>query len=522
MTKTNVDVNTEDHTDDAGVADVCLLMEGTYPYVSGGVSTWTQKLITSFPERTFTLLHLSPKSDSFDSYKYTIPDNVVNVRDEYLFEDRDYSDDMPESVESTTDTQVLNPAEVFRKLYYRDWDILEPLTRQLRSGQITRDEILNSEESYQTVENLYREDDLSVSFLHFFWNTRFLISPLLRILSFELPDAKLYHAVSAGYGGFLGVLARMISDRPFLLTEHGIYMRERIIELDRSNWVRENDESEYFISERQEHFQQKWKSFFRDLTHLIYTYATGIVTISQKNQEYQRKLGASPTRMKLIPNGVSISEFDHDFSRSATAEPDSLFRIALIGRVVPIKDIRTYIQAVKLLTFRGFPIQAYVTGGTDEDPEYYEECLHLQKMLNLESHLEFTGRKDIPAFFEEVDLVVLTSIKEAQPLVIIEANCVGLPVVATRVGSCPELIYGREGADEQIGKSGLVTGIASPNETADAIERLYRDQSLYRLCSEHGRERVRTFYNWENVRNEYNRVYQNFLSGEPWQELGSI
>ena len=69
----------------------------------------------------------------------------------------------------------------------------------------------------------------------------------------------------------------------------------------------------------------------------------------------------------------------------------------------------------------------------------------------------------------QLDVVVLTSLSEGQPLVILEAYAAGLPVVATYVGACRELIEGGDEADRALGPSGIVTRVANPAETA-AVE----------------------------------------------------
>ena len=67
--------------------DVCLILEGTYPYVSGGVSTWVHQLVTSMPEVRFEILHIGAKQSSEHKPKYEVPENVVNVHDIFLEQD---------------------------------------------------------------------------------------------------------------------------------------------------------------------------------------------------------------------------------------------------------------------------------------------------------------------------------------------------------------------------------------------------------------------------------------------------
>ena len=73
------------HTGAAG-ADVCLVLEGTYPYVKGGVSTWVHDLIGSLPELQFTLVHVGPERGTYPRRRYSLPANVVALSDLYCRE----------------------------------------------------------------------------------------------------------------------------------------------------------------------------------------------------------------------------------------------------------------------------------------------------------------------------------------------------------------------------------------------------------------------------------------------------
>ena len=63
---------------------ICLIAEGSYPYVSGGVSSWIQQLMTNMPEHEFTIIALSADSTKELSYKYEPPENLVEVYDVFM------------------------------------------------------------------------------------------------------------------------------------------------------------------------------------------------------------------------------------------------------------------------------------------------------------------------------------------------------------------------------------------------------------------------------------------------------
>ena len=154
-----------------------------------------------------------------------------------------------------------------------------------------------------------------------------------------------------------------------------------------------------------------------------------------------------------------------------------------------------------------------IAGPVDEDPDYFKECKSQVRLLGLENNLTFTGRVDVLELYKELDVVVLTSISEVQPLVILEANCCGIPCVATEVGSCRELLYGRTPKDMQLGQSGYVTPLSDPLATANAVIRLLTNSALRIQMGFSGRERVKRYYNIEDLNFIYNEIYQKYIAG---------
>lgn len=64
--------------------DVCLLLEGTYPYVSGGVSTWVHQIINALPEYQFSLFFIGSEKAANVKFKYTLPPNIISIEEIYL------------------------------------------------------------------------------------------------------------------------------------------------------------------------------------------------------------------------------------------------------------------------------------------------------------------------------------------------------------------------------------------------------------------------------------------------------
>jgi glycosyltransferase involved in cell wall biosynthesis len=183
--------------------------------------------------------------------------------------------------------------------------------------------------------------------------------------------------------------------------------------------------------------------------------------------------------------------------------------VGFVGRVVPIKDVKTFIRAIKMAVATVPNLKAYVIGPTEEDPEYFTECQRLTGLLGLEDRIVFTGPANVVDYYGRMHLLVLTSISEAQPLVILEGHCAGVPAVATNVGACAELLYGGAPGDRALGPSGIVTAVASPQETADAISRIATNPALRDAMVQAGIDRVERFYREEDLNRTYLEIYES-------------
>jgi glycosyltransferase involved in cell wall biosynthesis len=173
--------------------------------------------------------------------------------------------------------------------------------------------------------------------------------------------------------------------------------------------------------------------------------------------------------------------------------------------------VKTFIRAVKIVVTAHPGARAVIAGPGDEDPAYLAECQALAATLGVAERVEFTGRVDVKTIYPRVDVLVLTSISEGLPLVILEAAAAGIPVVSTDVGACRELLEGRLPADRALGASGLVTGLADPAATARAILSLARDPGLCEEMGRAARARVRAHYQEADLIRRYREIYRDLL-----------
>ncbi len=120
----------------------------------------------------------------------------------------------------------------------------------------------------------------------------------------------------------------------------------------------------------------------------------------------------------------------------------------------------------------------------------------------MEDKIIFTGRVKMTDYYPKVDILVLTSAREAQPLVLLEGMCVGMPTVASDVGCCREML-------ENIG---FITTPGNEKETAEAIIRLCKNKDLRADLTKKGKEMVKLKYNVRDVLESYRQIYHKFSS----------
>jgi hypothetical protein len=224
------------------------------------------------------------------------------------------------------------------------------------------------------------------------------------------------------------------------------------------------------------YFRTMWIRFFEALGRMCYDASDQIIALYEANRLRQVQDGAEASRTFNIANGIDVVRF----GALRALRPEKVPPImCLIGRVVPIKDIKTYIRATRIIANRFPDAQAWIAGPEEESPEYAKECKELVASLGLGQNVKFLGFQKLTDLLPQIGLVVLSSISEALPLVILEGYAAGVPTVSTDVGSCRQLVYGLDEEDRALGASGEVVGIADPQALAEAAMRLLGDEAAW-------------------------------------------
>lgn len=498
-------------------ADIALLLEGTFPYVSGGVSAWVNHIILAFPETTFAVVFIGSREEDYGKPRFELPDNVVHFEQHFIHGQGHSAPVVSSAGDQKAFEQVACMHAELRN--NKDAGAIGQLMREVipmlaDGGAISEQQFLHSKCSWDLITDNYEKYCTDPSFTDYFWTVRIMHKPLWQLarIAENMIPVKLYHTISTGYAGFLGALLRLRTDQPLLVSEHGIYTKERKIDLLQSQWIRDNRGIFEKDISQVGYFQELWMRFFQTMGRICYEAADDIVSLYEGNRLRQIHDGASADKTHTIPNGIDVTRYVCLREQRPSKVP---LIVALIGRVVPIKDIKTFIRAIFIASRKLPTLQGWIIGPETEDPEYARECHELVNSLGLEENLKFLGFRKIDELLPRVGLVALTSISEALPLVVLEAFAAGVPVVTTDVGSCRQLIEGNDGADRSLGNAGSVVQISNPEKFAQAILTLLEQPDNWRLAQQAGMARVERYYTDTLMEESYQTLYKKLLTSSP-------
>lgn len=463
---------------------ICIVAEGCYPYVVGGVSGWVNSMIKAFPQHEFVILSIIADRSQSAKFAYELPENVVAVYESYLC-DYDWGK-KPKSGKRTH----------FGDKYYKalrsiimntnpDWDNVFKLFEK----DFSIDDLLMGADFLHIVQEFYQSSFTQINFSDFLWTMRSIYTPLFLILKTPIPKADIYHCVATGYAGVLGGMAKSRFKCGLILSEHGIYAREREEELIKANWVAGI-------------YKNIWIDQFKKMAVLAYEKSDVVTCLYGHAKELQIELGCNESKIMITANGIDMDRFAN--LPGKTEEDEQYVNIGAVLRVTPIKDVKTMIRAFAFAKQIMPQLKLWIMGPTDEDEEYAKECFEMVEIMNLKD-VVFTGRINVTDYLGRMDLTILTSISEGQPLTILEGFAAKKPVIATDVGNCAGLIYG-EGGDE-LGDAGILTHIMNTEELADAMIDMARNPEKRIRMGEVGYERCKAKYQIGQMQQTYKELY---------------
>ncbi|MDP4084992.1 MAG: GT4 family glycosyltransferase PelF [Bacillota bacterium] len=476
---------------------VLLTTEGTYPFHQGGVSTWCDILVKELNMVDFTVY--SVMTDPFITQKFQLPGSTSLLKMP-LWGTEEPSEHLSTPFSLVYLQKKRTTVSVVESLFiplFKDLisEIIRPEKNPEQFGIILHrlykyfqeyeyKETFKSELAWNVyksfiIESIKQEElklahpDIYSLIQSLGWVYRFL-----NIVNTTVPKTNVSHASAAAFCGIPCVIAKIEHKTPFLLTEHGVYIREQYLSLSKRK-----------LSAFLNTFLIR---FIQSITALNFHYADQVSPVCHYNTRWEMKLGVPKEKIDVIYNGVDTNIFIEE-NKIERIHPT----VVSIARIDPIKDIISLIKTAAIVKKR-IPNVKFIVYGSVSVQEYYEECLELRKKLQLEETFIFAGHTtNMVAAYHSGDVVALSSISEAFPYSVVEAMMTGKPVVATDVG----------GIKEALGNTGYLVTPRDSEEFALALTKLLSDTALRQSMGREARERALNYFTLEKVLEHHLKSY---------------
>ncbi|MER7764307.1 GT4 family glycosyltransferase PelF [Streptomyces sp. NPDC097619] len=477
---------------------VTMLTEGTYPHVHGGVSTWCDQLVRGMPEVDFNVVALT--GTGREPVTWELPRNVYRHTAVPLWGPPPAAGSwlpLPGRARSAPRGRALRRfTETYERLLYSLLDpaagehfapALYELARLAREGRLTA--ALRSEPVLRLLMNVWTRPGLGTAgarpTVHDALTATDLLEHALRPLAVRIPRDCVAHAVSSGLATLPALAAKELDGVPFLLTEHGIYLRERYLG--------------YRSAAQRWPVKALMLGFYRQLNSEGYRQADLITPCNQYNRRWEERGGAPAERIRTVYNGVDPHRFPE-----AGPEP-AVPTLSWCGRIDPIKDLETLVRAYALMRAELPALRMRLFGPVPAGCEEYRTGLEkLAAELGVIDGITFEGRiSDVARAYAAGSVVMLSSISEGFPFSIIEAMSCGRTTVSTDVG----------GVREAVGDTGLVVPPREPETMARATLALLRDDARRAELGRLSRQRVVDRFTLHRSVDGFRHIYRELAAG---------
>lgn len=275
-------------------------------------------------------------------------------------------------------------------------------------------------------------------------------------------------------------------------------------------------------------------ALYKNIERFLARRSSRIIAISekQKHELVDEHRICPDDKVSVIPLGFDLSRFREDrarkraFFRSVYGVADDEIAIAIVGRLVPIKNHDLFLEVMAAVARRTHKrVRAFIVGDGEERDRLEARVRELglshavgpifnghgfgygagQGAMVPSATVTFTSWiKEVDIVYAGVDLVVLTSLNEGTPVSLIEAQASDRPVVTTRVGGVENVVLPD--------RSALLSPSGDLGTMTEAILRVVEDDVLRGRMGEQGWDFVRQRYHYTRLVEDTARLYDALLN----------
>jgi glycosyltransferase involved in cell wall biosynthesis len=215
-------------------------------------------------------------------------------------------------------------------------------------------------------------------------------------------------------------------------------------------------------------------------------------------------------QIDVIHNGIDLDEFDRLAAQPCTLFSElpqlkNKFLIGLVGRIAKVKGTLDFVETAAKIAAARNEI-CFLVIGHPQEQEYVKQVNKRVLELNLQDRIIFMGaRADVPSLLRQLNLLVLSSLKEGFSYSCLEGMAAGIPVISTRCGGAEELVVD--------GKTGKLVLVGDVDQLAEAILGVIGDQSLMTGMGQAGRLRAEQDFSGRKCAERFENLYQDIVRG---------
>ncbi len=259
---------------------------------------------------------------------------------------------------------------------------------------------------------------------------------------------------------------------------------------------------------------------FLEIERYLASKSTAIIAISERQK---RELGliynvAPLDKIKVVHLGFDLHEFTDSqeekrdaFRKKYNIQDDEIV-ISIVGRLVPVKNHRLFIDAFKiLLQNTDKKVRAFIVGDGEERDNIFAylkeqeiDFVFWPNEQRVSSVTLTSWHKDVDVVYAGSDIVALTSNNEGTPVSLIEAQAANKPIVTTRVGGISDVVIPN--------KTAFISPKGNTQKLAKNLYILTEDKELRKQMSEMGRSFVLDRFSYTKLVNDTASLYRQLLS----------